>query len=408
LGYLEVISSGHYPHHEGVDNMAQRVDHHPLEAAFAALLDHGLDGAGEALRILVNEASKLERAQYLKAQPHERSAERIDYANGFKPKTVMTRVGEQTFDIPQVRGGGFYPSALDKGTRTERAVNLALAEMYVQGVSTRKVITVLQALLGPEVAISSTQVSRAAEQLDAGLAAWRSRPLDETPYVLLDARYERVREGGRIVDCAVLVATGVTADGKRRVLGVSVALSEAEVHWRAFLDSLLARGLRGVKLIVSDDHAGLKAARRATLPSVPWQRCQFHLQHNAQAYVPRIDQRKAVALRIKAIFNAPDKAEAERLLRQAIEIWAKEAPKLAQWAEENLPMGFTVFDLPAAHRIRLRTTNGLERINRELKRRTRVASIFPNTQSCLRLVSALLAECDEEWMNGKIYLTLEN
>jgi transposase-like protein len=387
--------------------MAQRVDNHPLEAAFSALLDHGLDGAGEALRILVNEASKIERAQFLNARPHERTPERADYANGFKQKTVMTRVGEQTFDVPQVRGGGFYPSALDKGTRTERALNLALAEMYVQGVSTRKVITVLQALLGPEVAISSTQVSRAAEQLDAGLAAWRERPLGETPYVLLDARYERIREGGRLIDCAVLVAVGVTADGKRRVLGVSVAFSEAEVHWRAFLDSLIQRGLRGVKFIASDDHAGLKAARRAVLPSVPWQRCQFHLQQNAQAYVTRLDQRKPVAQRIRAIFNAPDKVEAERLLRQAVDLWTKEAPKLAAWAEENLPMGFAVFDLPIAHRIRMRTTNGLERINRELKRRTRVASIFPNAASCLRLVSALLAECDEDWMSGKIYLTME-
>jgi transposase-like protein len=387
--------------------MAQRVEHHPLEAAFSALLDHGLDGAGEALRILVNEASKIERAQFLNARPHERTPERADYANGFKPKTVMTRVGEQTFDVPQVRGGGFYPSALDKGTRTERALNVALAEMYVQGVSTRKVITVLQALLGPEVAISSTQVSRAAEQLDAGLAAWRERPLGQTPYLLLDARYERIREGGRLIDCAVLVAIGITADGKRRVLGVSVAFSEAEVHWRSFLESLVQRGLHGVKFIVSDDHAGLKAARRATLPSVPWQRCQFHLQQNAQAYVTRLDQRKPVAHRIRTIFNAPDKAEAERLLKQAVELWTKEAPKLAAWAEHNLPMGFAVFDLPPAHRIRMRTTNGLERINREIKRRTRVASIFPNAASCLRLVSALLAECDEEWMSGKIYLTME-
>ena len=387
--------------------MAQRVDYHPLEAAFSALLDHGLDGAGEALRILVNEASKIERAQFLNARPHERTPERADYANGFKQKTVMTRVGEQTFDVPQVRGGGFYPSALDKGTRTERALNVALAEMYVQGVSTRKVITVLQALLGPEVAISSAQVSRAAEQLDAGLAAWRERPLGETPYVLLDARYERIRESGRLIDCAVLVAVGVAADGKRRVLGVSVAFSEAEVHWRAFLDSLVQRGLRGVKFIVSDDHAGLKAARRAVLPSVPWQRCQFHLQQNAQAYVTRLEQRKPVAQRIRAIFNAPDRAEAERLLRQSLDLWTREAPKLAAWAEENLPMGFAVFDLPIAHRIRMRTSNGLERINRELKRRTRVASIFPNAASCLRLVSALLAECDEEWMSGKIYLTME-
>jgi putative transposase len=387
--------------------MAIRVEHHPLDAAFAALLANGLDGAGEALRILVNEASKIERGHFLNAQPHERTAERADYANGFKPKTVMTRVGELTFAIPQVRNGGFYPSALEKGTRTEQALNIALAEMYVQGVSTRKVTDILSKLLGPEVSISSTQVSRVAEQLDAGLAIWRERPLDETPYVFLDARYERVREAGRLVDCAVLVAVGITKDGHRRVLGVSVALSEAEVHWRAFLDSLIRRGLKGVKLIVSDDHAGLKAARRATLPSVPWQRCQFHLQQNAQAYLTRIDQRKPVAQRIRAIFNAPDRVEAERLLKQAVETWATDAPKLALWAEDNLPDGFTVFDSPPAQRIRLRTTNGLERINRELKRRTRVASIFPNTASCLRLVSALLTEYDEEWMTGKIYLNLQ-
>ena len=386
--------------------MAMRVERHPLDGAFEALLEHGLDGAGEALRILVNEASKIERAQYLHAKPHERTAERVDYANGYKPKTVLTRVGELTFEVPQVRHGGFYPSALEKGSRTEQAVNLACAEMYVQGVSTRKVITVLQSLLGPEVAISSTQVSKAAANLDAGLAAWRERPLDETPYIILDARYERVREAGKIIDCAVLVAIGVTADGRRRIIGVSVALSEAEVHWRAFLDSLIRRGLKGVRLIVSDDHAGLKAARRATLPSVPWQRCQFHLQQNAHAYVPRLDQRKSVAQRIRAIFNAPDKIEAERLLKQALEIWAKEAPKLAEWAEENLPMGFAVFDLPVGHRTRLRTTNGLERINRELKRRTRVVSIFPNAASCLRLVSALLAEVDEDWMTGKMYINL--
>ena len=387
--------------------MAMRVENNPLEAAYAALLTQGLDGAGEALRILVNEAGKIERAQHLNAQPFERCEGRLGYANGFKPKTVMTRLGEQTFDIPQVRDSSFYPSALEKGSRTEQALNIALAEMYVQGVSTRKVITVLQSLLGPEVSISSTQVSRAAATLDAGLQAWRERPLNETPYVFLDARYERVRAAGQIIDCAVLVAVGVTHEGRRRVLGVSVELSEAEVHWRSFLDSLVRRGLCGVRLIVSDDHAGLKAARRAVFPSVPWQRCQFHLQQNAQAYVTRLDQRLPVASRIRAIFNAPDREEAQRLLNQAIEAWRKDAPKLAEWAEENLPMGFTVFDYPSSHRIRLRTTNGLERINRELKRRTRVASIFPNPPSCLRLVSALLAECDDEWMTGKIYLNMK-
>lgn len=387
--------------------MALRVENNPLEAAFAVLLAEGLDGAGEALRILVNEASRIERTHYLNAQPHERTNERTDYANGFKPKTVLTRVGEITFEVPQVRNSGFYPSALEKGSRTEQALNLALAEMYVQGVSTRKVETILKQLVGPDVSISSTQVSRIAEQLDESLRIWREQPLGETPYVFLDARYERIREGGRLVDCAVLVAIGVTKDGRRRVLGVSVVVSEAEVHWRTFLDSLIKRGLKGVTLITSDDHAGLKAARRATLPSVPWQRCHFHLQQNAQSYVSNIDKRKSVAARIRSIFNAPDKAEAQRLLDQAIAIWAKESPKLAEWAEENIQEGFAVFDFPAPHRARLRTTNGLERINRELKRRTRVASIFPNAASCLRLVSALLSEVDEDWLTGKIYLNLE-
>jgi putative transposase len=378
-----------------------------MQAAYDCLLQHGLDGAGQALRILVDQASQIERAQYLQAKPYERSAQRVDQANGFKPKTVLTRLGALEFAVPQVRSGGFYPSALERGSRTEQSVNLALAEMYVQGVSTRKVITVLQALVGPEINISSTQISRCAQQLDEGLQAWRTRPLDETPYVLLDARYERVREAGQVVDCAVLVAVGVTASGHRRVLGVSVALSEAEVHWRAFLDSLIQRGLRGVKMIASDDHAGLKAARKALFAGVPWQRCQFHLQHNAQGYVSRVDQRQTVARQIRNIFNAPDVNEANRQLQAAIKDWESSHPKLAAWAQDNLAEGFAVFGLPPEHRVRMRTTNGLERLNKEIKRRTRVATLFPSSASCLRLVSAILAEQDEEWMSSKIYLNMK-
>lgn len=394
--------------------MAQRtqIDTHDdgtpfMQAAYDCLLEHGLDGAGQALRILVDQASLIERAQYLQAKPYERSAQRVDQANGFKPKTVLTRLGALEFAVPQVRSSQFYPSALERGSRTEQSVNLALAEMYVQGVSTRKVITVLQALVGPEINISSTQISRCAQQLDEGLQAWRTRPLDETPYVLLDARYEKVREGNQVVDCAVLVAVGVTATGHRRVLGVSVALSEAEVHWRAFLDSLIQRGLRGVKLIASDDHAGLKAARKAMFAGVPWQRCQFHLQHNAQGYVSKLDQRQTVARQIRNIFNCPDINEANRQLQAALKDWSTNHPKLAAWAQDNLAEGFAVFGLPPEHRVRMRTTNGLERLNKEIKRRTRVATLFPNSASCLRLVSAILAEQDEEWMTSKIYLNMK-
>lgn len=295
---------------------------------------------------------------------------------------------------------------MDQGSRTAQALNWALAERDVPGVATRKVCDSLVKLLGPAGSSASTQVSRAAETLEAGLAAGRERPLDATPYRFLEARYERVRAGGQWVAGAVRVAVGMTADGPRRGRGVSVALCEAEVHGRACLDRLLRRGLKGVKRLVSDAHAGLKAARRAVFPSVPWQRGQCHVQQNAQADVTRLDQRQPVARRIRSIDNAPDRAEAERLLRQAIEAGKTAMPKLAQGAEDHLPEGFAVFALPHAQRVRLRTTHGRERINRDIQRRTRVASILPNPASCLRLVSAWLAECDEAWMTGKIYLNL--
>ena len=219
---------------------------------------------------------------------------------------------------------------------------------------------------------------------------------------------KRCATGGHIVDVALLIAVGVQAEGKRSVLGVRVSLSEAEVHWRTFLAALLERGLHGVSLIVSDDHAGLKQARQATLPSVPWQRCQCHLQRNAQAYVPQQALRAEVAKAIRDIFNAPDQQEAERMLDRLVDRYQQTAPKLTEWAQENIPQGLTVFGLPQIHWVRLRTTNGLERLNREIKRRTRVASIFPNEASLLRLASALLVEIDDEWQTGKIYLNMKS
>ena len=364
-----------------------------IRTAMESLIENGLDGMGEAIRILMNEAMKIERSDYLQATPYERNEDRVGHANGFKDKTVCTRVGDVTLQVPQVRGVpadlvGFYPRSLEKGLRSERALKLAIAEMYVQGVSTRKVAQITQELCGVEV--TSAQVSRASQLLDEELEIWRTRPLGEIPYLVLDARYEKVRHGGHIVDVALLIAVGVQAEGKRTVLGVSVSLSEAETHWRSFLATLLERGVHGVKLIVSDDHAGLKQARQAALPSVPWQRCQCHLQQNAQAYVPQQALRAEVAQAIRDIFNAPDKTEAERMLDRLVVRYQQQAPKLAEWAQENIPQGLTVFQLPQSHRVRLRTTNGLERLNREIKRRTRVASIFPNEQALLRLASACL------------------
>lgn len=207
-----------------------------------------------------------------------------------------------------------------------------------------------------------------------------------------------------MIDCAVLIAVGIAPNGKRDVLGVSVSLSEAEVHWRDFLQSLVQRGLHGVKLLVSDAHEGLQAARKSVFPSLPWQRCQFHLQQNASHYVSRKELRKDIACALRAIFNAPDQTEALRLMKLTIERFAQNHPKLTNWIEENIPQGLTVFTLPEVHRLFLRTTNMLERTNREIKRRTQVASIFPNPEACLRLVSAILCETSEEWQAAQPYL----
>jgi transposase-like protein len=382
---------------------------HPelLNTVLQLLSEQGTDGLAEGIRLLLNEAMRQERAQALQAQPYERSPQRQGHANGFKPKTLTTRLGPIQLSIPQVRGDlDFYPKSLQKGIRSEQALKLALAEMYVQGVSTRKVSAIVEELCGASV--SSTQVSQCAAQLDVELQAWRNRPLGLFPYLVLDARYEKVRHQGQLLDCAVLIALGIDANGKRSILGVSAALSEAEVHWRTFLQSLVQRGLAGVAFIVSDDHAGLGAARTAVFPAVPWQRCQFHLQQNAQAYVTRLDQRAEIAQAIRSVFQSPDRAAADRRLKEVVARYAQSAPKLAAWLEANLPQGLNVLALPAAHQRRLRTSNALERVNLELKRRTRVARIFPNEASLLRLISALLNEVDDEWQTAKTYLNMEN
>jgi transposase-like protein len=244
--------------------------------------------------------------------------------------------------------------------------------------------------------------------LDEELTAWRQRPLGKTSYLYVDARYEKMRHGGTVVSCAVLIAVGITGEGQRSVLGVSVSLSEAEVHWRDFFAGLQGRGLHGVELIISDDHAGLKAAREARFPGVPWQRCQFHLQQNAGHYVPRMALRSELARDLRAIFDAPDRAEADRRLRLAVDKYLPSAPKLSAWLEANIPEGLTVFQFPATHQRRLRTSNLLERTNKELKRRTRVAMLFPNEAALLRLVSAVLMEISEEWETEQIYLKMEN
>lgn len=375
--------------------MTQQEQHNAIEDAVELLKENGFDGLAEAVALMLNQAMIVERSEYLNARPYERSAERVSYANGFKDKRVKTRLGEIELRVPQTRDSKFYPNCLEQGLRSERALSIAIAEMYVQGVSTRRVKRIMEEMCGLEV--TSAQVSRAAAQLDELLSSWRERELGEYRYVVLDAQYEKVRQGGQVLDAAVLIACGVGVDGHRDILGCSISLSEAEVHWRSFLSTLKERGLHGVELITSDAHEGLQAARKAVFPAVAWQRCQFHLQQNAGQYVPRQSMRTQVAAEIRSMFNAPDREEAERLLERFIDRHQEAAPALAKWAQEALPEGFTVFSLDGAHRRKMRTTNLVERLNEEIRRRTKVARLFPNEASCLRLVTAILIEIADEW-----------
>ncbi len=371
--------------------------------AVQLLADYGFEGMAQAMQLLINEAMVFERAEYLGAGHYERSEDRRSYSNGFKPKTVNSRIGKLELKVPQTRDSQFYPSALERGERSERALKLAVAEMYVQGVSTRKVAKITAELCGLD--ITSTQVSRAAALLDEELDKWRNRALGQVEYLILDARYEKVRVDGTVRDCAVLIAIGILPSGHRTVLGVSVSLSEAEVHWRDFLQSLCQRGMHGVKFIVRDNHCGLKAARKAVLPAVTWQRCQFHLAQNAMQHTPKISMRKEVANDLRNIFNAKDAVDAQVELDRFYDTYKDTAPKLADWAEDNIPESLAVFQLPREHQKRMRTTNMLERQNKEIKRRTRVATLFPNEASLLRLVTAILVELSDEWETGKRYLT---
>ena len=381
-----------------------------VEALMEHLIEHGPGDIATVFARAFELAMQIERERFLGAGLYERTAGRQGYANGYKPKRIDTPAGTVTVQVPKTAdhdGQPFYPQSLERGRRSVRAVMLAVAEMYIKGVSTRDAEAVMRAF-GIE-SLSSTQVSRAAKLLDDELAAWRNRPLGEIKYLILDARYEKMRHGGIVRDAAVLSAVGIGPDERRRVLGISVALSEAEIHWRAFLESLQARGLRGVEYIVSDDHAGLRAARRAVFGAATWQRCQFHLAQNAVHHAPNLAIRKRIGTELREIWNAGSLAKAETALAELVADYRDTAPTLAAWLEENLPEGLAVFTLPKHHRRRMRTSNPMERsVQQELKRRTVKVRVFPNEASLERLVSAVLVEIDDKWAaETKAYIKWE-
>lgn len=381
-----------------------------LEVVLEQLIEHGPGEIASVFARAFELAMQIERERFLGAGHYERTPERHGYANGYKSKRIDTPAGTVNVQVPKTAGHDgepFYPQSLERGRRSVRAVMLAVAEMYVKGVSTRDAEAVMHEF-GIE-SLSSSQVSRAAKLLDEELEAWRTRPLGQVKYLILDARYEKMRHGGVVRDAAVLSAIGIGPDEQRRVLGVSVALSEAEVHWRGFLESLVARGLRGVEFIVSDDHSGLRAARRAVLGGATWQRCQFHLARNAIHHAPNVEIRKRIGAELRTVWNASTLAKAETALAELIASYRTSAPKLSAWLEENAPEGLAVFTLPEHHRRRLRTSNPMERsVQQELKRRTVKVRVFPSDDALLRLVSAVLVEIDEKWASEtKAYIKWE-
>ena len=364
----------------------------------------GEDFLRELVQRTVQQVLEAEMTSFLGAESYQRNDARRGWRNGFKPRTLKTRVGELELMVPKDRDGQFQTELFERYQRSEKAFVAALLQMYVEGVSTRKVTAITEALCGLEV--SKSQVSALTAKLDSEVDEWRTRPLTEAyPYLIFDARYEKVRRGGSVVSQGVLVAIGISAAGYREVLGCWVAESESEASWGAVFSELKERGLRGVSYVVSDDHAGMVKAIERHFQGAVWQRCQVHFVRNALALCGR-QQRPLVLRLMKVVTESATREAAKAALRAAIAELQKKAPKVARLLEESGEEILGVYALPEAHRKRMRTTNMLERQNQELKRRTRVIRVFPHEQSCLRLIAALLMETNLDWM-GRIYLSME-
>jgi putative transposase len=365
----------------------------------------GGDVVRELFREVLQEVLEAEMTETLQAKPGERTSERQGLRSGYYSRTLITRVGKLELRVPQDRQGRFSTQLFERYQRSEKALVSALAEMYVQGVSTRKVKAITEELCGHSFSASS--ISDINKTLDEQLAQFASRRLDEEyPYLILDARYERVRENGTIHKRAVLVAIGINWDGRRCVLGVDLANRESISSWKEFLLGLRTRGLTGVELVVTDDHAGLRAAIAEVLPEAAWQRCYVHFLRNCLDHLPRKGDDDCLR-ELRWIYERRNLGEARNDLAAWITKWESRYAKLVAWVEENIEETLTFYRLPAQHHKHLKSTNMLERLNEELKRRTHVVRIFPNAASCLRLVRALAVETHENWIEATRYLNMD-
>jgi len=364
------------------------------------------DGLREVLRTVMQEALEAEMEEALGAAKGERTPERLGYRSGYYARTLVTRIGKLELRVPQDRAGRFSTELFERYQRSERALVATLAQMYVQGVSTRKVKAITEELCGHSFSASS--ISAINKRLDESLKAFAERPLQEPfPYLILDARYEKVREGGVVVSQAVLIAIGIAWDGKRQVLGVEMANRESRWAWKDFLTGLKDRGLKGVELVVSDDHAGLVAAIGEVVPQAVWQRCYVHFLRNALDHLPRKHGQECLQ-ELRWLYDRLDLAEARAHLATWLAKWSVKYPRLTDWVEENIDSTLSFFRLPRQHHKHLKSSNMLERLNEEIKRRTHVVRIFPDTESCLRLVRALAVETNENWMEANRYINMED
>lgn len=380
---------------------------HRTRTGITAATQSVLTDDPDFLRLLVERVVQAvletEMTAHLHAEPYERSAERRGYRNGSKSRQLNTRVGTLTLQVPQDRDGTFSTQLFARYQRNEKALVLALMEMYVEGISTRKVREITEVLCG--TSFSKSLVSELAGQLDEELDAWRNHPLTETtyPYLSVDARYEQVRQDGRIVSQGVLIVAGVRADGHREILAVAVADTESEATYHQVFRDLKARGMSGVRLVTSDAHKGLKAAIDRHFQGASWQRCQVHFARDLVKMVGA-GRRGELAADVREIFAATTREQTMAISEAVAARWERSHPAVARLIEEGVEDCLACLAFPLAHRPRIRTTNGLERLHEEIKRRTRVVRIFPNAEACLRLVTALCVEQSEEWVSGRCYL----
>lgn len=378
----------------------------PAIATVKDLLLSDPDSLREVVRAVMQEMLESEMTEALGAQKGERTTERLGYRSGYYSRTLITRVGKLELRVPQDREGRFSTELFERYQRSERALVATLAEMYVQGVSTRKVKAITEELCGH--AFSASAISAINQRLDESLAAFAGRPLAEPfPYLILDARYEKVREAGVVMSQAVLIAVGIDWDGRRQILAVEMANRESRSSWKDFLLALRARGLHGVEFVVADDHAGLRAAIREGLAEAAYQRCYVHFLRNALDHLPRKHADDCLQ-ELRWLYDRRDLAEAKADLAQWLAKWQGKYPRLTQWVEDTIEETFTYFRLPMPHHKHMKSTNMLERLNEEIRRRTYVVRIFPNAESCRRLVRALAVETHENWMEANRYLNMDD